>query len=156
MISKPLFHILSRGLLHPLQRLKRPMTLGVRVMALDGQGRVMLIQHRHSPGWLFPGGGVERGETIWEAGAREIFEEAAVTLNGRPELFGFYNNDRQMRGDHLAFLVAREFSVAAFTPNFEIAQAQFFAPDELPQDTTGGTRRRLAEVLQASGPAEHW
>lgn len=156
MIAKPLFAAVSRLLIHPLHRFRRGMTLGVRVMAVDGAGRVLLIRHTYSPGWLFPGGGVERGETIWQAGARELQEEAAVTLAARPALFGFYNNDRQMRGDHLAFLVVREFEVGAFAPNFEIAEARFFDVNELPADVTGGTRRRIAEVMHGAAVSERW
>ena len=156
MIAKPLFAIASKLVIHPLHRLRRGMTLGVRVMAVDCMGRVLLIRHGYSPGWLFPGGGVERGETIWQAGARELQEEAAVTLSARPELFGFYNNHRQMRGDHLAFLVAREFEVGAFRPNMEIAEARFFDVRELPEDVTGGTRRRIAEVFDGAAVSENW
>jgi ADP-ribose pyrophosphatase YjhB (NUDIX family) len=156
MIAKPLFAIASKLIIHPLHRLRRGMTLGVRVMAVDGQDRVLLIRHSYSPGWLFPGGGVERGETIWQAGARELLEEAAVAMAGRPELFGFYNNDRQMRGDHLAFLVTREFEIGDFHPNMEIAEARFFAVRELPEDVTGGTRRRVAEVFDGAVISENW
>lgn len=156
MIAKPLFAIASKFVIHPLHRLRRGMTLGVRVMAVDAQGRVRLIRHAYSPGWLFPGGGVERGETIWQAGARELQEEAAVVMAGRSELFGFYNNDRQMRGDHLAFLVTREFEVGDFRPNMEIAEARFFDVRELPEDATGGTRRRIAEVFDGVAVSENW
>lgn len=156
MMSKTLFRFVSVWLLHPWQRLRRPMTLGVRVMVLDARDRVMLIRHRHSPGWLLPGGGVERGETIWEAGVRETREESGVKIIARPRLFGFYNNDAQMRGDHLALLVAREFEALPFSPNFEIAEARFFGMDELPGDVTGGTRRRLAEVLEGAEAADRW
>lgn len=156
MIAKPLFAIASKLIIHPLHRLRRGMTLGVRVMAVDGQDRVLLIRHSYSPGWLFPGGGVERGETIWQAGARELLEEAAVAMAGRPELFGFYKNDRQMRGDHLAFLVTQEFEIGDFHPNMEIAEARFFAVSELPEDVTGGTRRRVAEVFDGAVISENW
>ena len=156
MIAKPLFSIASKLVIHPLHRWRRGMTLGVRVLAVDGMGRVMLIRHGYSPGWLFPGGGVDRGETIWQAGARELREETAVVMAARPELFGFYNNDRQMRGDHLAFLVTREFEIGDFHPNMEIAEARFFDVSALPEDVTGGTKRRIAEVFDGVAVSENW
>lgn len=156
MISKAFFAAASRLVIHPLHRFRRGMTLGVRVMAINPQGEVMLVRHRFGPGWLFPGGGVERGETIWEAAAREADEEAGLSMTGPPELFGFYNNDKQMRGDHLAFFVAREFQVRPVRPNLEIAEARFFPAGNLPEGTTGGTRRRLAEVLSGLAPSGRW
>src|SRR5262245_57974526 len=63
----------SRRLLRRMQpwfRLRRGMTLGVRAAVFDNQNRVFLVRHSYAPGWLFPGGGVERGETIYDAVAR--------------------------------------------------------------------------------------
>jgi len=38
----------------------------------------------------------------------------------------------------------------------EIAESGFFALDALPADTTPGTRRRLAEVLEGAPIAVKW
>lgn len=152
----PLYPLLSRLVIFPLHRLRRSMTLGVRVAAFDAEGRVMLVRHSYSPGWIFPGGGVERGETIWEAAARELAEESGLSVTARPELFGFYCNEALMRGDHLALLVARAFTAGDFLPTAEISAARFFAPDEIPANTTPGTLRRLAEITGKLQPAPHW
>ena len=58
--------------------------------------------------------------------------------------------------DHLAFLVTREFEIGDFHPNMEIAEARFFAVRELPEDVTGGTRRRVAEVFDGAVISENW
>jgi len=49
------------------ERHRRGMTLGIRVAVLDGADKVFLIRHSYVPGWHFPGGGVEPGETIRQA-----------------------------------------------------------------------------------------
>jgi 8-oxo-dGTP diphosphatase len=44
-------------------------------------GRLLLVQRGTSPGrglWSFPGGRVERGETMAEACVRELFEETGI------------------------------------------------------------------------------
>jgi ADP-ribose pyrophosphatase YjhB (NUDIX family) len=56
----------------------RPMTLGVRGVAFDADDRVLLVKHGYLPGWHFPGGGVEVGETCERSLVREMEEEARV------------------------------------------------------------------------------
>ena len=83
--------MISRLLLklaQPWFRLRRGMTLGVRAAILDPKQGVLLVRHSYAPGWLFPGGGVERGETIHQALEREVLEEAGVVIAGPPRFHG--------------------------------------------------------------------
>ncbi|MEM7463993.1 MAG: NUDIX domain-containing protein, partial [Pseudomonadota bacterium] len=41
----------------------KPLSVGVRALIEDDAGRILLIKHTYVPGWHFPGGGVEPGET---------------------------------------------------------------------------------------------
>ena len=55
-----IFGIFQRSLGQKILRWKRSLTLGARVAVIDGDGRFLLVKQSYAPGWLFPGGGVER------------------------------------------------------------------------------------------------
>lgn len=126
-------------------------------MVFDDDGRVLLVRHRYRPGWFFPGGGVERHETIEVALSREIQEEAGVVLTGPVEFHGLFANVKQFPGDHIAVFVVRHWEQpAAPKPNAEIAELGFFDTEELPPDTDIGSHRRLLEVTQGHAISAHW
>lgn len=156
MIKKTLFKTAQRLVMQPLYRQMRGMTLGTRTMILRPSGDILLVRHTYAPGWLFPGGGVERGETVFEAAVREVREEAGIIVEEEPLMHGLFLNDQQFPGDHVACFVLRQFRETPFKGNLEIAEARFFARDQLPEGTTGGTKRRIAEVLDGAGIARVW
>jgi len=135
----------------------RPMTLGVRGVVIDEAGAVLLVKHSYVAGWHFPGGGVEPGETCETALSREILEEANVVVAPPMQLHGLYFNAHVSRRDHVAVYVVRRFRrLGEAKPNREILAARFFAPDALPDETTQGTRARLAEILGSQPLTTHW
>jgi 8-oxo-dGTP pyrophosphatase MutT (NUDIX family) len=138
-------------------RLSRGLTLGAQAALLDADNRVLLIRHTYRPGWHFPGGGVERGETVLDALTREVEEEAGVTLTGPAELFGIYSNQPVFPGDHVALFVARQWQqLRTPQPNYEIAEHRLFAPQDLPSDIHPGTARRLGEILHGNPRTPMW
>jgi ADP-ribose pyrophosphatase YjhB (NUDIX family) len=138
--------------------LRRPMTLGVRAMVLNEAERtVFLVRHTYVPGWYLPGGGVERGETMRQALAKELLEEGNIELTGEPQLAGVYFNNRASPRDHVALYVVKQFAqTAPRLPDREIAECGFFPLDALPEGTTASTRRRIAEVLEGRAAEEIW
>lgn len=136
---------------------RKRMTVGVRAVLLDGR-KVLLVRHTYTPGWQFPGGGVEPGETAEFAAARETLEETGYRCEGRPELLGFYLN-RIAGGDrdHVAVYVWRQFRVEReFRANIEIAECRWFDVDALPTDVGKGTARRLGEIFAEAEVGNEW
>jgi ADP-ribose pyrophosphatase YjhB (NUDIX family) len=147
----------TRRLMHFYWRFARATTLGVRALVFDQEGRVFLVQHSYVSGWHLPGGGVEAGETIGEALARELREEGNIEIAGAPTLHAVYFNRRASRRDHVALFVVRSFRQdTPPRPTFEIVAHGFFARDALPPETTAATRARLAEVLDGAPLSAWW
>jgi ADP-ribose pyrophosphatase YjhB (NUDIX family) len=137
-------------------RARRGMTLGARVAAFDPEGRVLLVKQTYLTSWILPGGGVDRGETIEQAASRELREEANVIANGPLQLHGFFSNDANFRGDHLAVFVTRNFTALPFVPTREISEIAFFDSNNLPPDIDPGSGRRIVEIITNITPAATW
>ncbi len=155
-MKKTLYRVTARSVLHPWFRLTRGLTLGTRVLVRNPMGEILLVRHTYAPGWLFPGGGVERGEVAEQAARREVEEEAGITLEGPLEIFGFFSNHEHFPGDHVVLYTAETGSLPKHRAQLEIAECAFFAANDLPSDTTGGTRRRIQEVLEGLAPDSTW
>lgn len=134
------------------------MTLGVRGLIHDrASNSVFLIRHTYVPGWHLPGGGVEPGETMIEALARELLEEGNIALTGSPVLKSLHFNRRASRRDHVGLYLVEEFNqTAPKLPDREIAEAGFFSLDRLPEGTTPATLRRIAEIFGNAAASPHW
>lgn len=57
----------------------RPASSAVAVE--DETGRVLVVKAHYKPYWTFPGGWIDKGETVREAAVREVKEEVGLDLD---------------------------------------------------------------------------
>jgi len=138
-----------------LRGLAAPVSLGARAIVLDNAGRVLLVRHTYVGGWHLPGGGVDRGETSSDALMRELKEEICLVKSSPPELFGIYLRRAGRWSDHIALYVVRKVELD-FKPNHEITEIRFADFQSLPEGTSAGTARRLAEFSGRAARASLW
>lgn len=134
-----------------------PISLGVRLVALDDDGRVFLVRHSYLPGLHLPGGAVDADETCRAAAIREAEEEGGLALPDPPRLFAVYRSTAGGRRDHILLYVSHGASQPAKKrASLEILAADFHSLAALPDDVTGSTRHRLEEVLEGKAVSETW
>jgi 8-oxo-dGTP pyrophosphatase MutT (NUDIX family) len=138
-------------------RFQRGMTLGAQGVLIDDANRVLMIKHTYVPGWYFPGGGVEPGESFEDAARREVREEVGAEITGPIELHGIFANFARVKRDHIALFVIRHWQRDGdYRQKREIAEARWFAYDELPADVDPGSKQRIREILDGLPPPTHW
>ncbi len=135
-------------------RVAHPVTLGVRVMLIDGD-RVLLVRHTYREGWFMPGGGVHRRESLEAAARRELLEETGARAT-EMRLLGVYSNFGESKSDHVALFTATSFEIVG-EHDEEIAEVEWFATGELPAGVSRGTSERIAEFRAgARGVVGRW
>lgn len=130
-------------------RVRRPMTVGVRVLLVRDKN-VLLLRHTYMRSWFAPGGGVEKGETLEEAIRREAREEVGATLSDL-RLLGIYTAFKEGKSDHVVTFVSEDFTVDG-TSDREIEEVRWFALDDLPADLSPATARRIRDYLEGRAP----
>jgi 8-oxo-dGTP diphosphatase len=128
--------------------LRRPV-VGVVAAARTRDGRWLLIRRGDTGDWALPGGTLEWGETLRSALARELWEEAGVTIEGLGGLSGVYSRpDRDPRFHAVTIAVHATVSEPSAPPKnpVEIREVRLFADEELPADIGMGMRDMLDDA----------
>lgn len=135
--------------------LVRPTTEGARVILVGIDGNILLLQHNYGVGWFLPGGRSKRNEQPEEAMRRELKEELGVTNIQQIVKLGTYQNDYEYKKDTITVFVVTSFTLSP-KKDFEVKTWGFFNPNDLPDDTSPGTKRRIQEWLKRKPTSEQW
>jgi ADP-ribose pyrophosphatase YjhB (NUDIX family) len=127
----------------------------VSAIVTDAEGRILLIHRTDNAYWSIPGGGLEPGETLRQAVAREVSEETGMHCEATG-LVGVYSDP-----GHVAAYddgeVRQEFSICFTTrllggevrTSSESSEVRFVSPTELPgYDMHPSIRTRIDHYLQ--------
>ena len=118
--------------------------MGVRVLVAQ-ENQVLLVRHRSGMlPWSLPGGGVERGEPLAIAAARECREEAGATIRVA-HVLGTFDNFFLGTSNYVVVFAASQLGERKPFFSLEVAEARYFPFDELPTNIERGSARRVAE-----------
>lgn len=129
---------------------RRLITPGPRAVILDDEGRVLLVRRSDDHTWVMPAGGLELGDSIWDALVREVQEETGLTVEAATPI-AIYSEKRfwftnAYGGQHQMFTVVfrvDSWSGTLLSETDETVDARFFARSELPE-----LRPAYVETLQ--------
>jgi 8-oxo-dGTP pyrophosphatase MutT (NUDIX family) len=131
----------------------RPLILvGAMVCVIDDQGKI-LLQKRPEGMWGLPGGLLELGESVEEAGRREVFEETGVEI-GQLQLVEIFSGKQYFRklpnGDEfypvtIAYVSKDIKKNTIKIDGKESIDAGFFPLHELPEQTSPLVRKMIQQ-----------
>ena len=120
---------------------------GANLLVTDDAGRILVVRPTYmGPGWMLPGGRVERGETPHAAAARETREETGLEVVVERLLLVDAHQSRDV-----SFIFAGRAVGGDLEPQLgEIAEVGWLARDEIARTSPG--LLRLLDVIE--GDAE--
>lgn len=129
-------------------------TLGSRILLIN-DNKILLVKHTYQPGWYTIGGAVDKGESPLEAIHRELAEEVGVTLNQPPKLFSVYYSNIEKRDDYVILYIGND-HIQQECLSAEISDKKWFPLDQLPDEITPATKRRINEYIGKSTISDKW
>ena len=128
-----------------LLRLTGLPTSGVKVMLFNQDGELLLIRNSYGRRdlWVFPGGGIARGEPAEAAARREVREEVGCEAANLRYLSTHLSADEGKR-DTIHLFTADAVG-AVVTDGVEVEEARFFPLDALPPAISEAALRRISE-----------
>lgn len=136
-----------------LRHLLRRPVVAICAAGRTEDGRWLLIRRADTGTWALPGGTLEWGETLREAIARELDEEAGVTSSTLGPVVGVYSRpDRDPRFHSVTVVVSARVAEPSKPPRnpLEIREARLFRDDELPAELAMGATDMLAAARRGA------
>lgn len=129
--------------------------LGIDVVVRDRAGRVLLEKRKDCGLWGLPGGRLDPGESVIQAGIREVKEETGLTIRVS-RLIGVYSTptlDRLINypeGLTHSIDVVLEGTILAgsLTHSDESEAVGFYDPTALPRDTHPAAKEVIEDLLR--------
>jgi ADP-ribose pyrophosphatase YjhB (NUDIX family) len=121
-------------------------TEGAHVMVTDAEGRILVVRTTYlGPGWMLPGGRIERNETPHAGAARETREETGLEVT----IDRLVLVDARPRRD-VSFVFAGHVVGGELAPQFgEIAEAGWVEREEI--ERSSEPLRQLLDQIDAAG-----
>jgi len=111
----------------------------------DDHGRILCVKRNYGDRtWTTPGGGIEPGESPFQATQREAYEESGYRVEIE-HLIGVYCSP--WMEDYVLFFQLRVLGYDEWQPNTEIAEIGYFQRDALPQPMKVRTATRIRDAF---------
>lgn len=118
-------------------------TIGVFAIITDSENRVLVCQRHDYDLWNLPGGGMEQGESPWEAIKREVKEEIGVEVAVH-RLVGIYSKPDK---NEIVFVFTCSISNGTPSLSDEVKEINYFTLEELPKNTVPKQVERIKDYL---------
>ena len=112
--------------------------VSLKAVILDNQGRTLVVKESGRDWWDIPGGGLDHGETIKEALARELYEEVSLegdfeyeTLIAEDPRYLEAHNLYQMRITFLVKPTTTTFSTGSDSDELQFVDANLYEKSDL-------------------------
>lgn len=119
-------------------------TIGAFAIIFNDERKILLCHRRDYDLWNLPGGGVESGESPWDAVLREAKEETGLEVE-ISRLAGIYSKPEK---DEIIFSFICAVSGGHLVLNDEADKIEYFPIDKLPPNTPPKQVERIKDAQQ--------
>jgi len=117
------------------------------IVAVIDDGKILLTKREDFEVWCLPGGGVEEGESLAEAGIREAKEETGLDVE-LTRLVGVYSRmGGGMHDVHAVLYAAKPIGSQLKLQPGETIEVAYFPFDQLPEELLFGHRKRISDAI---------
>jgi 8-oxo-dGTP pyrophosphatase MutT (NUDIX family) len=132
------------------------MVPSVNVVVEDAAGQILMIRRSDNDNWALPGGAIDLGESMSQAGVRETLEETGIEceitgvigIYTDPKHIILYTSNGETRQE-FSILLAGRFIAGEPTPSSESTEVRWVDPAELTKLTMDRSmKRRIDHYLE--------